>query len=80
MLNTVAMIASKLWQWQVLHANINATDDRAEPSPTVYMCNQSATRYLSNEFIKLNLAITEEEFYIHHVLNSIVMVLVLHTR
>lgn len=45
MLNTVAMIASKLWQWQVLHANINATDNRAEPSPTVYMCNQSATRY-----------------------------------
>ncbi|VIO99537.1 Uncharacterized protein BM_BM7303 [Brugia malayi] len=50
MLNTVAMIASKLWQWQVLHANINATDDRAEPSPTVYMCNQSATRAIFMQF------------------------------
>lgn len=53
MLNTVAMIASKLWQWQVLHANINATDDRAEPSPTVYMCNQSATRYVLLLYIRL---------------------------
>lgn len=49
-LNTVAMIANKLWQWQVLHANINAIDEDAEPSPTLYMCNQAATRALFLQF------------------------------
>lgn len=48
MLNSVAHVATKLWQWQVLHANLNAIDADANPRPTLYMCNQSATRYQEN--------------------------------
>uniref|UniRef100_F1KYR9 Mediator of RNA polymerase II transcription subunit 17 n=1 Tax=Ascaris suum TaxID=6253 RepID=F1KYR9_ASCSU len=50
MLNTVTMVANKLWQWQVLHANVNAIDEDAEPSPTLYICNQSATRAIFMQF------------------------------
>ncbi|VDM25949.1 unnamed protein product [Toxocara canis] len=50
MLNSVTMVVSKLWQWQVLHANVNAIDDDAEPSPTLYICNQSATRAIFMQF------------------------------
>uniref|UniRef100_A0A0N5AFA6 Mediator of RNA polymerase II transcription subunit 17 n=1 Tax=Syphacia muris TaxID=451379 RepID=A0A0N5AFA6_9BILA len=50
MLNSVAHVATKLWQWQILHANLNAIDGEANPRPTLYMCNQSATRSLFIEF------------------------------
>lgn len=57
MLNTVAMIASKLWQWQILHANINAVDENGEASPTIYLCNQNSTWYY---------IISPGSFYIEH--------------
>ncbi|VDN33902.1 unnamed protein product [Gongylonema pulchrum] len=50
MLNTVAVIASKMWQWQVLHANNNATNHLSEPSPTLYMCSQNASRAIFMQF------------------------------
>ncbi|MFH4975928.1 hypothetical protein AB6A40_002637 [Gnathostoma spinigerum] len=50
MLNTISMIASKLWQWQVLHANMNAIDDDAQPCPTLYICSQNATRAIFVQF------------------------------
>ncbi|VDD88587.1 unnamed protein product [Enterobius vermicularis] len=57
MLNSVAHVATKLWQWQVLHANLNAIDADANPRPTLYMCNQSATRSLFIEFRPKNVPI-----------------------
>uniref|UniRef100_A0A914CN90 Mediator of RNA polymerase II transcription subunit 17 n=1 Tax=Acrobeloides nanus TaxID=290746 RepID=A0A914CN90_9BILA len=49
MLSSVGQLAKTL-AWQVLHAIQNSFDEKGDPAPTLYACNQNATRLLFMQF------------------------------
>jgi hypothetical protein len=51
MLSSVGQLAKTL-AWQVLHAIQNSFDEKGNPAPTLYACNQNATRLVGLFSIK----------------------------
>lgn len=45
-MNTLNQMA-RIYNWQILHSNLNAIDMGGDPAPTFYACNQTATKFVS---------------------------------
>ncbi|KAK6022662.1 hypothetical protein OSTOST_11627, partial [Ostertagia ostertagi] len=40
---SISTLGKVMWFYQLLHANMNATDEHGRPAPTLYMLNPDAT-------------------------------------